>query len=303
LTPTNFAGSIAGIKRLEKGDTCMALTDIFVKSVKPLDKPKKYKSSEGMYLYVLPSGTKSWRFDYRFQGKNYTLTFGTYPLVTVKEARDKRFEAKRILKSGIDPRAQKKAVEEAIISETKNTFEVVAKEWIGGKKEVIAESYSSRLWGRVEKELFPFLANRQISEITAPEFLEVLRKTEARGAVDTAHRCLQYRCLQYCGQIFRYAIMTTAITIIIMITITIIKITTIKNYAIPFYYNNIFIKLKKLKKSCACMAFNFEKVKTTVKIYSDEVRQIMPVSKVFLYGSYAKGNATEHSDVDVFFSY
>jgi integrase len=128
---------------------------------------------------------------------------GTYPLVSLKEAREKLFYAKKSIQEGIDPGLQKKSVKEAERAKNENSFEVVAREWYEGKKVGKKESYTGRLWGRVEKEVIPFLGNRTISEITAPELLDVLRKVESRGAVDTAHRCLQY-----CGQIFRYAIAT-----------------------------------------------------------------------------------------------
>jgi integrase len=203
LTYQLFAGIFVGTKPYLKGDTNMPLTDIFVKNLKPTDKPKKYKDIEGLYLFSAPSGLKSWRYNYRFQGKQYTLTFGAYPLMSLREAREKLFDAKRALKSGVNPGLQKKTLSEAAIAESKNSFEVVAREWFENKKINIKENYFSRILGRLENDIFPFLSNRLISEITAPELLEVLRKMEARGAVDTAHRCLQY-----CGQIFRYAIAT-----------------------------------------------------------------------------------------------
>jgi integrase len=128
---------------------------------------------------------------------------GTYPLVSLKEAREKLFYAKKSIQEGIDPGLQKKSVKEAERAKNENSFEVVAREWYEGKKIGRNERYTSRVWGRVEKEIFPFLAERTISEIKALELLEVLRKVESRGTVETAHRCLQY-----CGQIFRYAIAT-----------------------------------------------------------------------------------------------
>ncbi|MDR3203300.1 MAG: integrase arm-type DNA-binding domain-containing protein [Deltaproteobacteria bacterium] len=185
----------------------MSLTDIFIKSLKCPDKPKKFSDSDGLYLYASPSGLKSWRFDYRFQGKRLTITFGTYPLVSLKEARNRLVDAKRSLNAGINPAKQKQLVKEAEHSASRNSFEIVSKEWFERKKVGKKDSYSSRIWGRVENELFPFLGVRPIEEITAPELLEALRKVENRGAVDTAHRCLQY-----CGQIFRYAIATGRMT-------------------------------------------------------------------------------------------
>jgi integrase len=131
------------------------------------------------------------------------MTFGQYPLVSLKEAREKLFEARRSLERGINPAQEIKLAEDSESSLARNLFEVVAREWFENKKINIKDNYSSRIMGRLENDLFPYLFDRPISEITAPELLEVLRKMELRGTVDTAHRCLQY-----CGQIFRYAIAT-----------------------------------------------------------------------------------------------
>lgn len=179
----------------------MPLTDTFLRNLKPSSSPKKYKDFDGLYLFCAPTGLKSWRHNYRFDGKQLTLTFGTYPLVSLREAREKLTEAKRALKAGINPALRKKCLQEAERAVALNSFEVVAREWFENKKTGLKDNYTSRILGRLEKDLFPYLAERPIAEITAPELLEVLRKMEARGAVDTAHRCLQY-----CGQIFRYAV-------------------------------------------------------------------------------------------------
>jgi hypothetical protein len=151
-----------GIVFTSGGDTVMSLTDAFVKNLKVPEKPQKFTDGDGLYLYASPAGSKSWRYDYRFQGKRLTLTFGTYPLVTLKEAREKLFQAKKSLDSGIDPGAQKKAVSEAERSAAQNSFEVVAREWFERKRVGKKEAYADRIWGRVEKELLPFLASRDI---------------------------------------------------------------------------------------------------------------------------------------------
>ncbi|MDR2140339.1 MAG: integrase arm-type DNA-binding domain-containing protein [Deltaproteobacteria bacterium] len=181
----------------------MPLTDVFIKNLKPPTKPTKYRDGNGMYLYATPTGLKSWRFNYRFDGKYATMTFGQYPQMSLKEAREKLFEARRSLGQGINPNQEKNFQEEAELLAINNSFEIVAREWFDNKKIILKDSYSSRLLGRLENDLFPFLGNRLISEITAPELLAVLRKMEAMGTVETAHRRLQY-----CGQIFRYAIAT-----------------------------------------------------------------------------------------------
>ncbi|MDR1298512.1 MAG: Arm DNA-binding domain-containing protein [Deltaproteobacteria bacterium] len=181
----------------------MSLTDIFIKNRKRPEKPKKYSDYNGLCLYASPAGLKSWRFDYRFQGKRPTLTFGTYPTASLKEARDLLIDAKRDLKAGSNPALKKKCLKEAGPSEALDSFEAVVREWFEVKKTGKKKNYACRIWGRVGKELLPFLAKRPVGEISSPELLEVLRKVESRGTVETVHRCLQYG-----GQIFRYAIAT-----------------------------------------------------------------------------------------------
>ncbi|MDR1111029.1 MAG: integrase arm-type DNA-binding domain-containing protein [Deltaproteobacteria bacterium] len=185
----------------------MALTDLFLRNLKPPAKSTKYPDGGGMYLFATPTGLKSWRFNYKFEGHFYTLTLGKYPLASLKEAREKLAEAKKNLEAGVNPCVQKKAEKNAERSQNDNSFEVIAREWFENKKTTLVPEYSKRIWGRIEKDLLPFLSIRQISEITALELLEVLRKIESRGSIVTAHRCLQY-----CGQVFRYAIATGRMT-------------------------------------------------------------------------------------------
>jgi hypothetical protein len=196
-----------GILDFQEGGAVKSLTDLFIKNLKRPDKPKKYSDYNGLYLYASPAGLKSWRFDYRFQGKRPTLTFGTYPMASLKEARDLLIDAKRDLKAGINPALKKKCLKETGPSEALDSFEAAARERFEVKKTGKKESYLCRIWGRVEKELLPFLAKRPVGEISSPELLEVLRKVESRGTVETAHGCLQYG-----GQIFRCAIATGRMT-------------------------------------------------------------------------------------------
>jgi integrase len=181
----------------------MALTDIKVRSVKPDSKPQKLFDSGGLFLLVNPSGGKWWRLKYRFDGKEKLLSLGTYPDVSLKDARDKKDVARKQLAAGIDPGANRKAVKAARIDQNANTFEVIAREWMERQEAKWAKSNAEKVSRRLERDLFPWLGKRPITEITAPELLKVLRKIEERGAVETAHRALQN-----CGQVFRYAIAT-----------------------------------------------------------------------------------------------
>ncbi len=179
----------------------MSLTDPAIKNAKPGEKPRKISDEKGLYLLVTVKGAKWWRFDYRHNGKRKTLSMGVYPDVTLKEARIARDKARELLRKGIDPsidRQAKKAIEGGA-----DSFESVAREWFGKFSPNWALSHSSKLIRRLEKDIFPYLGSRQIGEITPPELLAVLRRIEARGAIETAHRAKQNA-----GQVFRYAVAT-----------------------------------------------------------------------------------------------
>ena len=177
----------------------MPLTDTAIRGIKPADKARKFFDGNGLFLYVAPSGTKSWRVKYRFQGREKLLTLGTYPQLSLKEAREICNDAKKLLRRGIDPSAQKKA--SSRIGE--NSFEAIAREWHANKKSAWSERYAEAVLERISVNVFPYLGKYPISEITPPELLSVLRKIEARGASYQANRIRES-----CSQIFRYAIAT-----------------------------------------------------------------------------------------------
>jgi integrase len=182
------------------------LSDKAVQAAKPVDKDIKLFDGDGLFLLVRASGNKLWRMKYRFEGKEKLLSFGQYPEVTLKEAREKTFEARVKIHNGIDPMAEKKAEKEARIEaevEEANNFEAIAREWFEkfSKSNGWAENHSSKILGRLEKDVLPWIGKRPIRDITAPELLAVMRRIEARGALETAHRALSE-----CGRIFRYAV-------------------------------------------------------------------------------------------------
>jgi len=181
----------------------MKLTDTFLRGIKTSGKAQKHPDGAGLYLFVSPTGGKLWRMDYRFDGKRKTLSFGGYPAVSLKDARQRRDTAKEQLAKGIDPCAHKQAAKAAVRAEETNSFEIVAREWHGKYKEKWAQSHGDKIIARLENDIFPLIGGKPINAITAPELLDALRRIEARGAIETAHRALQN-----CGQIFRYAIAT-----------------------------------------------------------------------------------------------
>lgn len=179
------------------------LTDIKVKSAKAKDKPYKLTDGQGLYLQVTPAGGKWWRFKYRFDGKEKLISFGTYPEVSLADARDKRTEARKQVAAGINPGEIRKAQKQAAVAVTENSFEVVAREWHEKFKQRWTKVHADTTIRRIEQNVFPWLGERPIGEIKAPELLAVLRRIESRGAQETAHRVKTI-----CGQIFRYAVAT-----------------------------------------------------------------------------------------------
>ncbi len=166
----------------------MPLSDAQIRNAKPAEKPVRLFDGGGMYLEVSPSGGKLWRMKYRFEGKEKRLSFGAYPAVGLREARDKREEARKQLAQGIDPSAQKKALKAAKAELRANSFEVVAREWFDKFKTTRTEGHTSKIIARLERDIFPWLGAQPIASITAPDVLAVLRRIEDRGAIETAHR-------------------------------------------------------------------------------------------------------------------
>lgn len=181
----------------------MNLTATTIRNARPGAKPLKMFDGGGLFLLVSPAGGKWWRLKYRFEGKEKLLSLGTYPEVGLKDARERRDEARKQLAAHVDPSEHRKAVKLARLSGAANSFEVIAREWIAKYKPTWAESHESKVSARLAKDVFPWIGGRPVADITPPEVLSVLRRIESRGALDTSHRALQN-----CGQVFRYAVAT-----------------------------------------------------------------------------------------------
>lgn len=181
----------------------MALTDIQVKQAKPQDKPFKLADGKGMYLYVTVKGQRYWRLDYRYGGKRKTLALGVYPDVSLAKARSKRDDAKKQIDNDIDPSDVQRAKKIAKTQSHENSFKAVGLEWFEKEKPHWSESHIYRVDRMLHKELFPFVGSRLLKDITPPDLLACLRKTESRGAIETAHRVKQVA-----GQVFRYGVAT-----------------------------------------------------------------------------------------------
>jgi integrase len=190
-----------GIEPTTFKDADMKLADINIKKAKPGDKTRKLTDGGGLFLQIEPTGGKLWRFQYWFEGKRKLLALGKYPDVPLQEARRRHAEAREQLARGIDPAAAKKALKLAGAERAANSFEVVAREWFATWKADKAESHYSKVIARLEKDVFPYVGKRPIAGIKAPDVLDVLRKIENRGIVDTAHKA-KYSI----SQVFRYAV-------------------------------------------------------------------------------------------------
>ena len=181
----------------------MALTDTAIRKVKAGDKPEKLSDEKGLFLLIHPNGSKYWRMKYRYGGKEKMLAFGVYPEVGLKDARERRDEARKLLSNDIDPALNRKVQKAAKAERAANSFEAVAREWFAKHSPGWADGHADKIIRRLEKDVFPWIGGRPIAEIEPPELLHVLRRIETRGALDTAHRAHQN-----CGQVFRYAVQT-----------------------------------------------------------------------------------------------
>ena len=177
----------------------MSLTILEIQKAKPKEKQYKLSDGRGMYLIVTPRGGKYWRLDYRFNGKRQTLSLGTFPSTSLKDARRKCENTKSLIEDGIDPSRQRKIK----LAGDKDSFEAVAKEWYGKYRSQWTDNHAATTLRRIEANLLPWLGNRPIAVIEPPEILQTLRRIENRGSLETAHRVQQIA-----SRIFRYAVAT-----------------------------------------------------------------------------------------------
>lgn len=179
------------------------LTDRAVRSARAESSPRKVFDGGGLYLLVNPDGAKYWRFKYRIDGKERLISFGSYPECTLAEARELRDQARKQVKAGVDPSAHRKQEKIARRIAANNTFEAVAREWIANRSKKWTPLNSKIVTRRLEKDVFPRIGHEPIAKLTGPALLDVLKKIEARGFNETAHRIRQY-----IEAVFRYAMQT-----------------------------------------------------------------------------------------------
>lgn len=179
----------------------MALTDRKIRNAISSGYVGKLADGQGMFLWLKPPAYKWWRLKYRFNGKENSLALGTYPEVSLADAREARDQARRLLKQRIDPNEDRKQKKFAARTNDSGTFESVAKSWMGTKKLTWSESYSSKTEASLRRHVFSAIGDASIADITAQDILRLLRAIEGRGTVDMAHRMREH-----IGSVFRYAI-------------------------------------------------------------------------------------------------
>ena len=175
----------------------MKLTDTQIKRIKPNSSPYKVSDGGGLFLWITPSGGKIWRWAYRYEGKAKLMTFGKYPDVPLTLARDRHIEARKLLATGADPMACRKAAKAAV----ENSFQNIASLWREHWQEGKSPRHVDYVKRRMDADILPILGARPIAEIQAPELVAMTKAIEKRGARDIAKRALETT-----GQVFRYAI-------------------------------------------------------------------------------------------------
>jgi integrase len=178
------------------------LNDVAVRNAKAKEKPYKLSDERGMYLLVNKAG-KYWRMNYRYLGKSKTFALGVYPDISLKDARSRRDDAKKLLANDIDPSENKKATKATRVENSINSFEVIAREWLEVFFKTKSDSHKQKTFRRLEVYLFPFVGSKAMADITAVDILEALKRPQNQNKLETAHRALQAT-----SQVFRYAVQT-----------------------------------------------------------------------------------------------
>lgn len=167
------------------------LNDAKVRAAKPRQRPYKLTDSHRLYLLVKPNGSKLWKWNYTYDGKQKTMAFGAYPMVSILQARAKRNEARVQLDEGHDPSVVKKLKRQANVAAGRNTFERVARQWHEMNRTQWAKVHAADILRSLERDVFPMIGDLPIATLTPPKIMDVLRAIEDRGAIETAKRVRQ----------------------------------------------------------------------------------------------------------------
>lgn len=181
----------------------MPLTDMEIRRSKPADKPYTLNDGNSLSLLIEPNGSKGWRFRYRFDGKPKMISLGTYPEISLNDARQKRDKAKKLVAAGINPSDVRKREKQERKTEAGNTFETITREWYQKRIDRWSSSYAEEMIKTFEADVFPYIGSRPIAEIKPMELLAVLSILEERGANEKLRKVRQR-----CGEVWKYAIVT-----------------------------------------------------------------------------------------------
>ena len=181
----------------------MKLSETKVRNAKGKEKQYKLGDSGGLYLLVMPNSRKYWRMKYHFLNKEYHLALGVYPLITLAEARDLCFEARKLKAKGINPQEHKRQEQARIIQETENTFEQIAREWHAVRTSKWSEYYAKQVMQRMEADIFPKIGKLPIATIKSSQLFQMANAIQDRNAIEMAHRATSI-----CSQVFQFALIT-----------------------------------------------------------------------------------------------
>lgn len=181
----------------------MKLTELICKNAKAENTPKKLSDGQGLYLEVMPSGAKYWRMKYRHLGKEKRLAFGVYPDVSLKGAREKRDQARKLIAANKDPSFEKRKEKDTALEVAGNTFKKIAREWYEHNISSWKPDYGTTILNRLEKDVFPIIGDCPITDITPKMLLDLGKSIQQRGANELAKRTIQTS-----KHIFRYAIIS-----------------------------------------------------------------------------------------------
>lgn len=181
----------------------MVLTDVKLRNAKATEKDYSITDERGLSILISKKGGKWWRFRYRYLGKAKLMSLGTYPEVSLADARQRRDDAKKLLAQNppVDPSQVKQSQKQSMFTNQTNSFELLAREWAESYFVNKSTSHKERTLRRLEVYIFPWIGRKPVSEITAPEVLQAVKKPASQNKLETAHRALQST-----GQVFRYAV-------------------------------------------------------------------------------------------------
>lgn len=177
----------------------MPLNERIIRGVQPRTKPFKLSDGKGLYLLVQPNGSRWWRMRYRFEGKDRMLSVGTYPSVSLDQARAHHTDMLSTLADCMDPSAKRKADKSARAA----TFELVAREWWDRRRHFWKGKYCGVILNRFQRYIFPYVGSRAVRHIHAADFLDCFERMERQGVLETAHKMRSK-----CSQVMRYAVAT-----------------------------------------------------------------------------------------------